>query len=98
MRIRNHPFGALPDGTTVTDWVLTNDEGLQVEVIDYGVTIRSIIVPDKTGKPVDVVLGYDTVEEYLAHDDYLGATIGRFANRIKDARFTLNEKEYVLYN
>jgi len=97
MSITNRPYGTMPDGTAVTCWTLTNENGLQAEVIDYGATIRTIVVPDKNGQPVDVVLGYDTLEEYRTRGGYLGATIGRFANRIGGAAFTLNGKEYQLY-
>ena len=65
MSITKCSFGTLQDGTQVTSWLLTNENGLQAEVLDYGVTIRSIIVPDKNGQPVDVVLGFDTLEEYV---------------------------------
>ena len=97
MKISKKPFGTLCDGTQVSSWTLTGENGLTAEILDYGVTIRSIIVPDKNGNPVDVVLGYDTLEEYVSNDGYLGATIGRFANRIKDASFQLNGKTYELY-
>ena len=97
MEISKRAFGTLCDGTQVTCWKLTNENGLTAEVLDYGVTIQSLIVPDKKGNPVDVVLGYDTLEEYVSSDDYLGATIGRFANRIKNACFELNGKTYPLY-
>lgn len=97
MTITNRPFGTMADGTAVTCWSLTNDAGMTAEIIDYGATVRSIVVPDKDGKPVDVVLGYDTLEEYMTNGGYLGATIGRFANRIGGASFTLNGKEYKLY-
>ena len=96
--ISKRPFGILPDGTQVSCWTLTNEKGLQAEVLDYGVTIRSVIVPDQNGSPVDVVLGYDTLEEYVCdRGSYLGATVGRFANRIKGAEFELNGKTYTLY-
>lgn len=97
MTISKSAFGTLCDGTPVSRWILTNENGLQAEILDYGVTIRSIIVPDKNGNPVDVVLGYETLEEYVSDDCYLGATIGRFANRIKGASFQLNGKTYHLY-
>lgn len=97
MTITKRSFGIMQDGTPVSCWTLTNEKGLQAEILDYGVTIRSLIVPDKNGNPVDVVLGYDTLEEYVAQDGYLGATIGRFANRIKNAAFQLNGKTYALY-
>ena len=97
MAINKQFFGTLPDGRQVSKWILTNDQGLQAEVLDYGVTIRSIIVPDRNGHPVDVVLGYDTLEEYIADSKYLGATVGRFANRICGAEFQLNGKTYSLF-
>ncbi len=90
MNISKRPFGVLADGREVTCWTL--DNGLvQAEVLDYGVTIRTLLVDG-----VDVVLGYDTIEEYVANDGYLGATIGRVGNRIRNAEFELNGKTYVL--
>ena len=97
MTISKHAFGTLADGTPVTCWTLVNENGLRANVLDYGVTIQSVIVPDKNGNPVDVVLGYDTIAEYISDDCYLGATIGRFANRIKRAEFELNGKSYALF-
>ena len=96
MTISKREFGTLCDGTQVSCWTLTNNNGLTAEILDYGVTVRSIIVPDKNGNPVDVVLGYDTLEEYVSDDCYLGATIGRVANRIKGASFQLNGETYDL--
>lgn len=97
MKIEKNAFGSLKDGTQVFCWILTNENGLKAEVLDYGVTIRAIVVPDKNGNPVDVVLGYDTLEEYVSDKCYLGTTIGRFANRIKGASFQLNGKTYDLF-
>lgn len=97
MLITQQPFGTLADGTAVTCWTLTNDRGMTVQVLDYGATIRSLVVPDRTGRPVDVVLGYDTLEEYAKNGGFFGATVGRFANRIGGARFTLNGREYRLH-
>lgn len=96
MTLTKRPFGTLPDGTDVTCYTMTADNGFSAEILDYGATIRALTVPDRNGKPVDVVLGYDTLEEYCKNEDYLGATIGRFANRIGKGRFELNGKEYVL--
>jgi aldose 1-epimerase len=64
--------------------------------LDYGATVRALFVPDKNGKAVDVVLGYDTMTEYEENDGYLGATIGRVGNRIKEGKFTLNGVDYTL--
>ena len=90
MTITSRPFGNLADGRAVTCW--TMDNGLvQAQVLDYGATIRALVVDG-----VDVVLGYDTIEEYVSNDGYLGATIGRVGNRIKGGRFELNGKSYQL--
>lgn len=97
MEISKEIFGKLSDGKEVFRWVLTNEKGLTAKILDYGATVQSLIVPDKNGKPVDVVLGHDTIEEYVKGDCYLGATVGRFANRIKEGRFELNGEEYKLY-
>ena len=97
MAIEKSLYGTLSDGTEVTSWLLTNENGLQAEVLDYGATIRSIIVPDKNGQPLAVVLGYDTLEEYVSDTVNFGVTVGRFANRIKNACFELNGKTYHLF-
>lgn len=97
MQINQRPFGTMEDGKEVSCWTLTNDQGMQAEILDYGATIRSILVPDRTGKLVDVVLGYDTLEEYVHNGGFFGATVGRFANRIGGAKFTLNGTEYRLH-
>lgn len=97
MTISKDLFGTLEDGSPVYCWTLTNENGLQAQVLDYGVIIRSLVVPDNNGNLVDVVLGCDTLEEYVSDDAYFGATIGRFANRIRQAQFRLNEALYTLY-
>ncbi|MBR3257744.1 MAG: galactose mutarotase [Eggerthellaceae bacterium] len=89
-------FGTLSTGEPVSAARLTNARGMAVTVLDYGATIQSLVVPDKHGNPVDVVLGYDTAAEYEANDGYLGATVGRVANRIGGAAFTLNGTTYRL--
>lgn len=96
MSITKRLFGTLSDGTEIFSWTLTNGRGLQAEVLDYGVIIRSIIVPDSEGNPVDVVLGYNSLEEYVRDGCYLGAVVGRCANRIRGASFELNGKTYEL--
>ncbi len=88
-------FGQMPNGKEVYCWTIAEGD-ISADIIDYGATLRSLIVLDKNGNPVDVVLGYDTVEEYIKNDGYIGATVGRFANRICKGRFTLNGKEYKL--
>ena len=95
MSISKKLFGKMPSGQDVYCWTIT-DGDMSADIIEYGATLRSLIVPDKNGKATDVVLGYDTVEEYMTNDGYIGATVGRFANRIRVGKFSLNGKEYSL--
>lgn len=96
MKILKRPFGVTQDGDRVFRWTIISDCGMEADVLDYGATIRAIRVPERTGALVDVVLGYDTMEGYTQNGSYYGATIGRFANRIGGARFTLHDTEYLL--
>lgn len=89
------PFGTAPGGEPVY-LIKLNNGVISCEIITFGAAIRSLTVPDRSGKPVDVVLGYDTLEEYVSQDGYLGATVGRFANRIAKGQFRLNGKPYTL--
>lgn len=82
------PFGITPAGETVYQISLCNSR-ISCTVITYGAILRTLLVPDRDGKPVDVVLGYDTFEQYLSEDGYLGATVGRVANRIAKGSFVL---------
>ena len=88
-------FGKTPDGRTVSAIVLNNGT-ISCKVLTYGAALQSLCVPDRSGKPIDVVLGFDTLREYMENDGYLGAIVGRYANRIRNARFTLNGTEYTL--
>ena len=96
MAVEFFDFGKLSDGRAVSAAKLTNGTGASLTVLDYGATIQSLCIPDRDGIPLDVVLGYDTAEEYEKNGDYLGATIGRVGNRIAKAEFSLNGKTYVL--
>lgn len=80
-------FGTLVNGEAVTQYTLSNDSGMRVTVLSLGGIIQKWLLPD--GK-TDIVLGFDNVEEYLADQGYLGATVGRYANRIADGKFSLN--------
>ena len=88
-------FGRMPDGTLVERLTLRDGE-CACEIITYGGAVRSLIVPDREGGPVDVALGFDTLEDYRAQGKYIGALIGRYANRIGGAKFTLDGVEYKL--
>lgn len=89
------PFGVTANGETVYR-ICLHSESLSCEVITYGAVLRTLVVPDRDGNPVDIVLGYDTLEQYLSDDVYLGATVGRVANRIAKGCFTLNGLTYSL--
>ena len=83
-------------GKNYSLFTLENRNGLKISVTDLGAAVQSIITPDRNGDFADIVLGYDTPEEYIMHDGYLGATVGRYANRIAGARFSLGGREYRL--
>ena len=98
------PFGKIPaskdekgktiPAATVTEYTLINKNGLVLKCIDYGAIITQLHLPDKSGKMADVVLGFDKLEGYLKGHPYFGTNAGRCANRIANARFTLDGKEY----
>ena len=96
MKITSRPFGNTASGDNVTCFDLQNENGMIVSVLDYGCTIQRILVPDRYGSPIDVALGYDSVEGYESGNCFFGAVIGRYANRIRDGRFSLNGKTYQL--
>ncbi len=94
--ITKDTFGYLKDGREVTAFTMTDPNGMTARFIDYGCILTELTVPDRDGNTVDVVLGYDDVASYEDDPAYLGALVGRYANRIKNSRFTLNGKEYLL--
>lgn len=97
MAIKVERFGETPDGKQVDLYTLTNENGVSASFTNLGGTWVSMLVPDKNGDMADVILGYDTVEKYLVNGPHLGAIIGRYANRIGGAAFTLNGTRYELY-
>ena len=82
-------FGQLPSGETAYRYTLSSGS-LKATVTDFGATLVNLWVPDKNGVPADVVLGYDTLPEYASDTMFMGAVVGRNANRIADACFVLN--------
>ena len=88
-------FGSVR-GVPVDLYTLTNSNGMQVSITNYGGIIVSLLVPDRNGTLGDVVLGYTTVDEYVKDTPYFGALIGRYGNRIAKGKFTLDGKEYAL--
>ncbi|MEU0034541.1 MULTISPECIES: aldose epimerase family protein [unclassified Streptomyces] len=89
-------FGTLPDGTPVHRWTLER-AGVRVRILTYGGIVQSVEIPDRDGHRADVVLGFPDLDGYLAHPDpYLGALVGRYANRIAGGRFPLDGLTYSL--
>lgn len=88
-------FGIMPDGRAVEEVTLRAGK-LSCSILTYGGAVRTMWVPDKNGEMVDVVLGFDSLEDYIRQDKYIGAIIGRYANRIGGASFCLNGVEYPL--
>jgi aldose 1-epimerase len=85
------------DGKPTDLYVLKNSKGMIAAITNYGGRLVSLIVPDKNGVPIDVVVGFNSVEEFKnCPEPYYGATIGRFANRIAKGKFVLDGKEYSL--
>ncbi len=95
MSITRIPFGSI-GGKEVFQFTLENKSNMTVKIINFGGIITSLLVPDKTGKVDDVVLGFNNLADYLTDHPYFGALIGRFGNRIAKGRFLLNGKEYRL--
>lgn len=89
------PFGRSSTGEQI-DVITLENGSISCDILTYGATLRSLLVPDNKGVRRDVVLGYDTLQEYETQDGYLGATIGRFANRISKGRFRINGTDYTL--
>ncbi|MER5445252.1 aldose epimerase family protein [Streptomyces sp. NPDC002766] len=89
-------FGTLPDGTPVEHWTLER-AGVRVRILSYGGVVQSVEVPDRDGRTGNVVLGFAGLDGYVEHPGpYLGALVGRYANRIAGARFTLDGVTYTL--
>ncbi|MCF8392036.1 MAG: galactose mutarotase [Bacteroidales bacterium] len=96
MKISKELFGKDKNGINVDLYSLENDNGMLIKITNYGGIITNIFHTDKKGNVDDLVLGFDDLSGYLGEHPYFGGIIGRFANRIAHAGFTLNGKEYVL--
>lgn len=98
MKITQEPFGKF-DGQPVDQFMLENDHGVSVKIMTYGGTVTSIITPDKDGNLTDIVCGFDTLEgyfadEYKTNSPYFGCLVGRYAARIKDGKFKVDDQEH----
>ena len=96
MKIEKELFGTHPGGKDVYKYTLCNDSGMEVDVINYGAIVSAIRTPDRKGNPGDVVLGFDTLEEYLGEHPYIGTMVGRVCNRIGKSRFELDGRIFHL--
>ncbi len=96
MTIKKEPFGKMTNGTPIDLYTLTNTSGLQAKITTYGGAVVSLLVPDRDGKLDDVVLGFETLEEYVEKSPFFGCITGRYANRIAKGKFTLNGAAYTL--
>lgn len=94
--VTSKPFGTV-NGKSVQLYTLTNSQGMQVKITNYGGIVTSVIVPDRNGHMGDVALGYDNVQSYVKNSPYFGALVGRYANRIAKGKFTLDGKQYHLF-
>ncbi|HBT85767.1 MAG TPA: galactose-1-epimerase, partial [Porphyromonadaceae bacterium] len=89
-------FETLVEGDSTDLYVLTNANGVEVTITNYGGRIVSVMVPDREGNLKDVVLGFDNISDYMSNDNNLGATIGRYGNRIANGKITVDGVEYQL--
>lgn len=89
-------WGKLSDGTEIHLYTIKNEAGMTIQISNYGALITSLSVPDKGGNAADVVLGFDSLEEYLQDDvPYFGAVVGRYGNRIANGKFNIGDKTYL---
>jgi len=89
-------FGITADGTVVEAITLRDESGISARVLTYGATLQSLVLPDRMGHLDDVVLGYPDLATYIARPQFFGSTVGRYANRIAGAAFSLDGKVYTL--
>src|SRR5271169_285317 len=93
--VQQQPFGT-HDGRPITLYTLTNSHGVEIRAMNYGGIIVSIRVPDRKGQFADIVLGHENLDGYIPNPPYIGAIVGRYANRIAGGTFTLDGKAYNL--
>jgi aldose 1-epimerase len=96
MNLHTDPFGRTPEGEEIVLYTLTSAKGLRARITNFGAILVSLEVPDRHGKLDDVTLGFESLDKYIEQRAYFGATVGRYANRIGNARFVLDGVEYKL--
>ncbi len=90
------PYGKTADGAPVEVFTLTNKHGIKLRAMSYGAIVLSLETPDRDGKSADIVLGYNSLGEYVKDTPYFGAVVGRYGNRIANGKFSLDGKDYTL--
>ena len=95
-KISKESFGKTADGESVDLFTLTNRNGMEAKITNYGGIVTTLTAPDRNNKYADVVLGFNDLDSYLKGHPYFGALVGRYGNRIAKGRFTLNGVEYKL--
>jgi aldose 1-epimerase len=93
-KMQKQEFGKLQDGSSADLYTLTNAHGMEASITNFGATLVSLKVPDKSGKSGDIVLGYDKLSSYESGKAFFGATVGRYGNRIAHAKFSLDGQTY----
>ncbi len=96
MKIGRITFGETKTGEKIDAFTVSNSNGLEMTVINYGATLQSFKMPGKSGTADELTLGFDTLKEYEGNHPYFGAVIGRVANRISEGKFTINGREFLL--
>lgn len=96
MTMQKTVFGKTPEGQEVYAYTLKNRTGMEATIITYGATLVSLTAPDRNGALTDIVLGFDTLSNYVTQNPYFGSTIGRYGNRIGKGKFKLNGVDYTL--
>ena len=96
VNIDKKPFGVTKDGIDINQYILKNANGMQITVINYGGIITSWKAKDRDGSYEDIVLGFDNLSDYESSSPYFGALIGRYGNRIKEGKFSLDGVDYTL--
>ena len=94
--IEARQFGRTQDGAEVAIYTLRNANRMRAKVTEYGATLTELWAPDRDGRLANVVLGYERLDDYVAAPFFVGATLGRVANRIANGKFTLDGREYAL--
>ena len=89
-------FGTTPDGVAIEAVTLKSGDGITARILTYGATLQALLAPDRAGQLADIALGYDDLAGYVAKPQFFGSTVGRYANRIAGAKFTLDGKAYTL--